>query len=125
MPNALTVDRVNAAFSVTSIADLAADDALVARMRESGAFLDVAADLLDLGSDDMAYLAAIPPVLQETIRAAIAEAVSRAVGVQVQYSPGYDFEVRVWDFGEAVGVHLTGPYPPGRERPYFGSSSST
>jgi hypothetical protein len=26
--------------------------------------------------------------------------------------PGYEFEIRLWDFGEAVSVHLSGPYPP-------------
>ena len=85
---------------------------VAARMGEAGSLVDVAVDILNLEDHQRAYLEAIPSVLREAIRAAIVEAVAGEKGVQVQYSPAYDFAVRVWDYGDAVGIHVSGPYPP-------------
>jgi len=123
MPNHMTVAQINAALSTESVRAIRADaPELVEQVSRSGAFVDVARALLDLSDDALAYLEAIPTALQEAVRAAVADAVNAGKAVQFQYSPAYDFEVRLWDFGEAISVHVSGPYPTDvpRER-YLGS----
>ena len=65
---------------------------------------------LGLSTQEAAYFEAIPPTLREGLRATVFQALSEGKSVQVQYSPGYDFEVRLWDYGGAVSVHVSGPY---------------
>jgi len=120
MPHALTVDAVASALSLASVAALANEEdqseemgnvrALVERLGEPGKFVEVSAELLGLSEEQAAYLDAIPKALQEAIRATVVAAVADGKAVHVQYSPGYDYEVRLWDYGEAVSVHLSGPY---------------
>lgn len=123
MPYNMTVAKVNAALTTEAVQSLAGDaPELVEQLAQSGAFLEVARTLLDAGDEEMTYLEAIPEVVQETIRAAVSAAVNAGKAVQMQYSPAYDFEVRVWDFGGAVGIHLGGPYPPEFPRDRYVSS---
>ncbi|HVM07952.1 MAG TPA: hypothetical protein VM345_05800 [Acidimicrobiales bacterium] len=118
MPNNFTVDAINASLSTQSVRSLQADGGeFIEQLGQPGSFLEVARSL-GLDERDLEYLQSVPEVLQETIRATVAAAVSSGKAVQVQYSPAYDFEVRVWDYGAAVSLHLSGPYPPdfARER---------
>lgn len=80
------------------------------RLSVPGGLVDVAQAVLGLDNAQIEYLQSVPSVLQEAIRGAIAEALNQGKAVHLQYSPGYDFQVRLWDYGEAVSVHLSGPY---------------
>lgn len=111
MPNHLTIAAINAAMSLEAVRGLQGSPELLEQLTTRGAFVDVARTMLDLGDAQIEYLQAIPTALQEAIRSAVAEAVTAGKAVQFQYSPAYDFEVRLWDFGEAVSVHVSGPYP--------------
>ena len=111
MPNAMTVQKINMALTAESVRALAEDAALAEQFSRPGSLVDVASSLLELSDQEIEYLRAIPSALQEAARASIADAVSNGKAVQVQYSPAYDFEVRVWDFGEAISLHISGPYP--------------
>lgn len=122
MPNNVAVDAMNAALSTESVRAVAADAGLVEQLQRSGSFLEVAQSLLGLDDAGLEYLRAIPTVLQESIRAAVAAAVAEGKPVQVQYSPAYDFEVRLWDYGAAVSLHISGPYPPEFARDKYLSS---
>jgi hypothetical protein len=63
-----------------------------------------------LTAEERAYLESVPVALQEAIRATIAAAINEGKEVQVQFSPAYDFGLHLWDYGEAISVHLAGPY---------------
>ena len=117
MPYAYTVAAANSGLSLEAVQGISQDSELLARMSQPGTFLEIAQELLALDDDSMSYLREIPSALQEAIRATVADAVTNGKAVQFQYAPAYDFGVKVWDFGLAVGVHLTGPYPKNFDRP--------
>ena len=52
----------------------------------------------------------MPLAFKEAVRVTIRAAIQDGKGVQVQYSPAYDFGLRLWDYGQAISVHLQGPY---------------
>lgn len=120
MPHALTVDAVASALSVASVAAVRNQEEqsdvvakareLLERLAEPGTLVEVSVELLGLDDDQAAYLQKIPVALQEALRATVVAAVADGKAVHVQYSPGYDFELRLWDYGQAVSVHLSGPY---------------
>jgi hypothetical protein len=109
MPYALTADKLNPLLTKQSIA--AMDPEIVDRLRAPGSLVDVAVTHGDLASHEQGYLEAIPAPLIEAMRAAIVVAIDAGQAVHLQYSPGYDFEVRCWDYGSAISIHLSGPYP--------------
>ena len=111
MPNNMMIAQANTALSAESVSALQSDAGITEQLAQPGGFLEVARSLLDLDDASLAYLEAIPSALQEGIRATVADAVNSGKAVQFQFSPAYDFEVRLWDFGEAVSVHVSGPYP--------------
>ena len=88
----------------------------VDRLANPGTLVTAARRVLKLSDRDARYLAAIPSALREAMRAAIVDALANKKTVQFQYSPAYDFEVRFWDFGEALSVHVSGPYEPASPR---------
>jgi hypothetical protein len=92
---------------------------LVERLGEPGSLIDVAVEVLDLEPYQREYLEAFPGVLQEAVRASIVEAAAEGKSINMQYSPGYDFDVRVWDYGDDIGIHVSGPYPPNFPRDGF------
>ena len=116
MPNAMTVQAVNTALTTDGVVSLSSDGGVLEQLARPGSLLEVAQTLLDLGAEELEYLRAIPTVLQEALRAAINQAVAAGKPVQLQYSPGYEFEVRMWDYGQAVSIHLSGPYTADAER---------
>ncbi len=59
--------------------------------------------------------------LVQGVRAAVAEAASQGKSIHFQYSPGYDFSVQMWDYGAALSVHVSGPYPPNYARDSYQS----
>jgi hypothetical protein len=85
---------------------------MIEQLKVPGNLVEVARSVLDLDSEDIAYLEAIPPAVREGMRAAISSAIEADKAVHVGFSPGYDFEVRVWDYEQGVSVHVSGPYPP-------------
>jgi hypothetical protein len=117
------------AASIHKLAPVLTDDAISAMkennpevlesLRTPGSLIQVADDAVGFAAHERAWLEAIPPVLREGIRAMIVQAMDDGKAVHLQYSPGYDFEIRAWDFGEAVGVHISGPYGPTFARDEF------
>jgi len=75
-----------------------------------GSLGTVARDVLTLSADERAYIDAIPPTLQEAMRSAIYSSVDQGKPVQLSYAPAYDFEVHIWDYGEALSIQVRGPY---------------
>ena len=120
MPYALTVEKIAQLLTRDAVAGIAADAEGITALAERGSLVDVAAEAAGLDADERAYLDSVPPVLLEAMRAAIVEAVGAGKAVHLQYSPAYEYSVQVWDFGQAVSIHLSGPYPAG----YSGGPSS-
>ena len=113
MPNAVMLEKLNAAMSFGAVQALADDPGdLLERLATPGSLVEVAESVL--GEDvDVSYLRDMPSALQEAIRAAVSDALQNGKAVQLQFSPAYDFGVKIWDFGDAVSVHVSGPYPTG------------
>ncbi|MEO7571994.1 MAG: hypothetical protein ABIX10_06115 [Acidimicrobiales bacterium] len=110
MPYALIADKLGPLLSKQGVADLDAD--LVDQLRVPGSLINIAVTHGDLAPHEQGYFEAIPAPLIEAMRAAIVVAIDAGQAVHLQYSPGYDFEVRLWDYGDAISIHLSGPYPP-------------
>jgi hypothetical protein len=112
MPMALAMDKLMANLTSESVRGMVEQNhPVVAQLGEHDSLVD-AAKTLGLEDYEAAYVAAIPISLREGIRAAIVEAASAGKAIHLQYSPGYDFSVQMWDYGEGLSVHLSGPYPP-------------
>jgi hypothetical protein len=120
MPYALLMDKLTPALTAEAIQILKTQSPeIVAELGQPGTLVDVAAGVVSLEQHEIDYLQAVPTALREAVRATIASAIEDDKAVNVQYSPAYDFEVRVWDYGGAVSVHLSGPYPPSFPRAGF------
>jgi hypothetical protein len=113
MPYAAAMDKLTTVLTTESIqAMLAQDENPLAELQKRGSLVDVARDLGGLEDHEAAYIESIPQALREAMRAAIVDAASAGKAVHLQFSPAYDFSVQLWDYGTALSVHLSGPYPP-------------
>ena len=113
MPYAILVEKLAPALTGEALEALRNESPeIVERLERPRTLLDVTHEVVGLDERERAYLEEIPPVLREGIRATISAAIAERKAVHIQYSPGYDFEVRLWDYGQAVSVHLSAPYPP-------------
>jgi hypothetical protein len=113
MPLALAVEKLNRGLTAEAIRErLAENPEALERLRSPDDVFSLAQELGGLDEAEIGYLADIPMPLVHGIRAAVAEAASQGQSVHFQYSPGYDFSVQMWDYGAALSVHVTGPYPP-------------
>jgi hypothetical protein len=117
MPSALMVDKLGATLTVEAAAQF--DPEILSSLKQEGSLVDVVRTNLDLSDNELAYLESVPKTLREGMRAIVAQAVTMGKAVHIQYSPAYEFGIQAWDYGEAVSVHLSGPYPEGFERPDF------
>ncbi len=111
MPNAMTIASIARVLDRIRLDQAGADD-IAGRLREPGSLVEVLKVEAELEDHEVEYLSTIPDALIESMRAAAVSALAAGKSVHLQYSPAYDFEVRLWDFGEAVSLHLGGPYPP-------------
>lgn len=113
MPYALLMDKLTPVLTADAIQALKAESPeIVEEIGHVGTLVDVADRVVGLASWEADYLLAVPTALREAVRATIASAVEDEKSVHLQYSPAYDFEVRIWDYGQAISIHLCGPYPP-------------
>ena len=120
MPFAASIHKLAPALTDDAISTMKENNPeILESLREPGSLVDVADNAVGFATHERAWLEAIPPALQEGMRAAIVSAMDDGKAVHLQYSPGYDFEIRVWDFGDAVGVHISGPYGPTFARDEF------
>lgn len=117
MPQAAMIEKLAPLLTLDNIPSI--DPGLVDQLRVPGSLVGLAVTHADLDSQEQAYLEAIPTPLIEATRAAIVVAIDAGQAVHLQYSPGYDFEVRLWDYGDAISIHLSGPYPPDFPRAGF------
>jgi hypothetical protein len=120
MPYALAADKLTSILTTEAIRTLLEEHPeVLEQLRERYSLTAVAQEWAGLTDPEVQYLEAIPQALREGIRAAVAEAASDGKAVHVQYSPGYDFSVQMWDYGAGMSVHVTGPYPPDYPRNSF------
>jgi hypothetical protein len=112
MPMALAVDKLSNNLTSERIRGMVEQNhPAVDQLAQRDSLVDVA-KTLGLEDHEAEYIAAIPVSLREGIRGAVLEAVSAGKSIHLQYSPGYDFSVQMWDYGEGLSVHVSGPYPP-------------
>jgi len=118
MPMATMVQSANNNLGAGSLPRLVTENPKeVAALGRPGTLVDVATRVLKLDAAGRSYLQAIPSPLREAMRAAIYDALSDGQSVQISYSPHYDFELRFTDYGEALSIHVKGPFEtasPGR-----------
>jgi len=120
MPYAFAMDKLTPILTTEAIQRMLEEHPeVLEQLRERGSLLDVAREWAALEDHEVGYLQDIPPALREGIRAAVADAASNGKAVHLQYSPGYDFSVQMWDYGAALSVHIAGPYPPDYPRDGF------
>ena len=113
-----SLQRINTAFSATYIGDL--DPGVLTGAND---LADAFAGLpgVELGEGAMAFIRTWPTALQAAILAAINDNLSRTkdqrVPIVLTWTPGYDYDVRIWDIrntesthGELT-IHLTSRYP--------------
>jgi hypothetical protein len=119
MPSALTVDQLNQLLSREGVGNIDTEHLSFQNLRNPDALIDVTRDNELVHPDGIEYLELLPQTLLEGIRATIVRAVELGKAVQFQYSPAYEFGVKIWDYGEGIGIHLEGPDPDGFTRPDF------
>jgi hypothetical protein len=108
MPGNFDVEKANTQLSAEAIGQ---DPSAFDRLREPGTLVPFAQEFLGLSDDTARYLADFSPRLLEGTRAAVIAAVDAGRSVHVNYVPAYDFEVRLFEYGNATVVSLQGPYP--------------
>ena len=116
------VASANAMLTREAVAGLRGDEGLRERFAQPGSLVDIAVELLGWGDAEVEYLRSVPEVLQEAMRGVLVASIDAGKPVTLQYSPAYDFEVRVWDYGDGVSLHLAGPYPPAPREAFLSSS---
>jgi hypothetical protein len=111
MPVAAVVQSANLALTQEAVRSLHAEQSgLIDELSRPGSLGAVAQSHLGLSDEDRRYIEAIPNAVQESLRSAVHTAVASGKAVHLTFRPAYDFGVSVWEFGDAVGVQLTGPY---------------
>jgi hypothetical protein len=114
MPHAVTVRKLAPALHAEATkTHMTANPDHLESLRNGAPLADVAHAAVGLTDDEREYFESMPRAVAEAIRGALLAAITDEKDVHIQFSPAYDFEVRVWDFGDAVGVHVGGPYTPG------------
>jgi hypothetical protein len=82
------------------------------RLGQPGGLHELAAERANLDADEMEYMAAFPPRLIEAIRAVLHDVARSETKpmVELQFLPGYEFEVRFIEYGDQLTIHLRGPF---------------
>jgi hypothetical protein len=111
------VEKLAAVLSTEIAAD--PDAEILGRLQEPGSLIDIAIETAGLEGDEVTFLQGMPNTLLEGVRAIVVQALGTNKAVHVQFSPAYEFGLHVWDYGQGVSVHLSGPYPDGFDRPNF------
>jgi hypothetical protein len=110
MPLAAVAFKLGPVLTPENLAELGADAEFMSRLATEGSLIDLAHDFAGVTDDERVYLDSMPYALREAVRVTIRAAIQEGKGVQVQFSPAYDFGLRIWDYGQAISVHLEGPY---------------
>ena len=111
MPLARMIDKLAPLLTKAAVNDIVDNQSeLLDALRSPHTLVAIAANHGDLDVNEAAYFAAIPGTLLEAMRAGIVEAIDNLKAVHLQFSPGYEFGIKVTDYGEAVSIHVTGPY---------------
>lgn len=117
MPMAALLTQSNAWLSSASTIKLVEQRPdVVEILGERGRLADAAEKLLQVDRWGIEYIRAMPGPVQESIRAAIYDAITgRGASqppkpVQLSYVPSLEFGVTIADFGEAVTIQVHGPY---------------
>ncbi len=111
MPAAAVAFKLGSVLTPENLAQLGGDASLMSRLATEGSLVELAQEFGEITDpDEVEYFSSIPRAIQESIRVAIRAAIQDGKGVQIQFSPAYDFGLRIWDYGQAISVHLEGPY---------------
>jgi hypothetical protein len=122
MPSAAMVDKLATVLNAEIAAD--PDPEILGRLQAPGSLIDIAIETAGLTEDEAAFLQGMPNTLLEGVRAIVVQALGTNKAVHVQFSPAYEFGLHVWDYGEGVSVHVSGPYPDGFARPNFAGETT-
>ena len=112
MPGYAMVESFNAGLSREAVRGLQAEQsAVLEELGSRGSLVNVVREhFSDVSDTDLRYLASVPDPLQEAIRAAAFDGIDKGMSIQIQFRPGYDFEVSMWSYGDSLGIHLKGPF---------------
>jgi hypothetical protein len=111
MPGNVAVQAANLTMTKEGVQTLKQEfPEVIERLGERGTLVEVASSHLGLTTEDANYLDAFPSGVKEAMRAAVVDAIDNDLAIQFQFKPAYDFAVEIWEFGDAMGVHLSGPY---------------
>ncbi len=110
MPLAAVAYKLAPVLTPEILGQLSANPDFMERLATEGSLIDLAAEFAGIIGDERAYLELMPVAINEAVRVTIRTAIQQGKGVQVQFSPAYDFGLRIWDYGQAISVHLEGPY---------------
>ena len=110
MPLAAVAFKLAPILSPEYLSQLGADAAFMERLGSEGTLIDLAEEFAGITREEREYLDSMPLALKEAVRVTVRAAILEGKGVQVQFSPAYDFGLRIWDYGQAISVHLEGPY---------------
>ena len=119
MPETFTVRKLLSAMNVletlrrdAEVGQDAEAQRLLDRLGQPGGLADIAAERGELEDHEVEYLSAFPPRLIEGIRAVLHDAVmsDEPPTIELQFLPGYDFEVRLLEWGNQLTIHLRGPF---------------
>ncbi|HEX2382296.1 MAG TPA: hypothetical protein VHI95_06645 [Acidimicrobiales bacterium] len=113
MPLALAMDKLTSILTTEAIQTMLSENPeVLEQLREPNSLIGIATQWGGLEPHEVEYLEKIPRSLREGVRAAVVEVAAKGKPIHLQYSPGYDFSVQMWDYKTALSVHVTGPYPP-------------
>ena len=114
----VSLQKVNAAFAASNIAKL--DTLTLLRSTSLLALLDALPNC-ELSAAAKAFVKTWPSALQAAVLAAIRDNLSRPadqrVPIVLSWTPGYDFDVRIWDIRNTTSthgeltIHVTSRYP--------------
>ena len=111
MPLAAVVYRLAPVLTPESLGQLSEVAGFMSLLETEGSLIHLASEYVPgITAEELAYLDSMPLAFKEAVRVTIRAAIQDGKGVQVQYSPAYDFGLRLWDYGQAISVHLEGPY---------------
>src|SRR5581483_930017 len=118
MPTGYTIKKLRAAIEELLEIDerIAGGDAeareLKAALAERGGLHELAIRRANLEDHEIEYMAAFPPRLIEAIRAVLHDVAESDVkpNIDLQFLPGYEFEVRFVEYGDQLTIHLRGPF---------------
>jgi hypothetical protein len=115
MPEGYTIRKLRVAIDEIREAKLRGSEdheRLMAALGEPGGLAALAAERARLEDHEIEYLAAFPARLVEGVRAVLHDALASddPPDIELQFLPGYEFEVRLIEYADQLIIHLRAPF---------------